>query len=277
MYKRFLTILVMAGVCSLALPATAKKTKRLTAEEIKTQECVSIAEEAKGYFNAKQHKEAVRLFMRAYAKCDRPAALFNAARAAEEGEDYKKAVGLFNVYAKRKDADPKGKDDAISRSKALSEVLEEQKKKAKPSVVVSAPAGPMASSPPATTPKDSQIDKTLGQKGPTKSMGEIVRDTYYLDPWTKYGWRAGLGLGVLTAGLGTWMTIDGANKGNDAKNVSFADGKDLYKSTVNDAESRRNWGLALTGVGLATALASGYKIWIAPGISDKHVAVAMRF
>ena len=97
------------------------------AEDAAVLRAGALATEAKLLFQQKVYDQAAERFMEAYTLVRRPALLFNAARAYEEGGLLAKAVALFKAYVNLADAPADGKADATSRVQRMQAVLEERR------------------------------------------------------------------------------------------------------------------------------------------------------
>lgn len=84
----------------------------------------ALATEAKVFFRSRLFKEAAQQFMEAFALSQRPALVYNAARAYEEGGYHQKAVALFNHYARLPDVDQAGREAALKRRDKLQAVID---------------------------------------------------------------------------------------------------------------------------------------------------------
>lgn len=97
------------------------------AEDAAVRRAGALATEAKLLFQQKVYDQAAERFMEAYTLVKRPALLFNAARAYEEGGLLAKAVALFKAYVALGDAPADGKTDAAARIQRMQAVLDAQR------------------------------------------------------------------------------------------------------------------------------------------------------
>ncbi len=90
------------------------------------------ATEAKAFFKAGLFPRAAERFMEAYALSKRPALVYNAARAYEEGQLRAEAIALFKLYEGLQDASAEGRKEARERRERLESELAKIAGKDKP-------------------------------------------------------------------------------------------------------------------------------------------------
>ena len=114
----------------------------------------AIATEAKLLFQQKAYAQAAERFMEAYTIVRRPALIFNAARAYEEGGQLRKAAALFRAYRDHADTPADGKADADARIVRLEAEMKAREPKPEPAKLPDAPkALPEAVTPTVVVPK----------------------------------------------------------------------------------------------------------------------------
>ncbi len=87
----------------------------------------ALATEARMFFKSKLYKDAAIQFMEAFALSRRPALVYNAARAYEEGGMLDKSVALFGHYERLPDVDEDGRKAAAKRRLALSAIVDKRR------------------------------------------------------------------------------------------------------------------------------------------------------
>jgi tetratricopeptide (TPR) repeat protein len=127
LYRIVRVVAVAAVIAAAAAPAEAQVTDPATKRRAE-----AIATEAKILFQQKQFQEAADRFMEAFTLVPTPALVFNAARAAEEAQNFPKAVALFRHYAGIAGVPPDGKADAEARVAKLEAAIKAAQLKPEP-------------------------------------------------------------------------------------------------------------------------------------------------
>lgn len=110
-------IAALLAVFLLVVPATPAIAAQPDAAALSAAE--AKATEAKAFFKAGLFPRAAERFMEAYALSKRPALVYNAARAYEEGGLRAEAIALFKLYEGLADASTEGKKEARERRERL--------------------------------------------------------------------------------------------------------------------------------------------------------------
>lgn len=84
----------------------------------------ALATEAKVFFKARLFERAAQRYMEAFAVSRRPALMYNAARAYEEGRQFREAHALFQEYRKLADVSDDGRKDADGHIASLEAELQ---------------------------------------------------------------------------------------------------------------------------------------------------------
>jgi hypothetical protein len=116
--RTFLCLLLM--LLSLVAASAAGAEKPGTAELRKAE---AAATEARVFFKAGLFDKASGKFMEAYAISKRPSMMFNAARAYEEGQNFREAMALLKHYRDLEDVGSDGKRDADERIARMEAIL----------------------------------------------------------------------------------------------------------------------------------------------------------
>ncbi len=104
-------VLAATAAALLAWPALAQAAP--SPEDLERAE--AKATEAKVFFQSGLHAQAASRFMEAFAISKRPALMYNAARAYEEGRLRAEAIALFQQYMGLPDATAEGRKEALER------------------------------------------------------------------------------------------------------------------------------------------------------------------
>ncbi len=224
-----LRIVFLAAICASAswTAATPSASAEPVTREMERAE--ALATEAKAYFKGKLYEQAAAKFLEAFAVARRPALVFNAARAYEEGKKPRRAVAIFEMYAGLTESSTAGKADAkrriaaLKKSIAAAEGAQTRKQK-------------LASKPP---PSPIKVAPTT-VKAPAPPEPDFPL------------WRTAAG-GVLTAfALGAWLNANSLSTEMASQDVRNQTDMARYLSLADDA---RLWqgiaiGSAIAGVSL---------------------------
>lgn len=105
----------------LTLPSLAVAGESADPAELRKAE--AAATEAKVFFKAGLYEKASAKFMEAFAISHRPSLMYNAARAYEEGLNYREAVALLKHYKELPDVGEDGRRDASERIARMESAL----------------------------------------------------------------------------------------------------------------------------------------------------------
>jgi hypothetical protein len=115
-------LLVLLVMPSLSLSASAVSAQEATGTQL--DRATAKATAGKAFFKDGLYKKAADEYMEAYAISKRPALMYNAARAYEEGQMAAEAVAVFKMYEELETATSQGRDDARDRRVALQRELD---------------------------------------------------------------------------------------------------------------------------------------------------------
>ncbi|MEY3012985.1 MAG: hypothetical protein RIT45_1720 [Pseudomonadota bacterium] len=199
------------------------------------------ATEAKAFFKAGLFPRAAERFMEAYALSKRPALVYNAARAYEEGQLRAEAIALFKLYEGLKDASGEGRKEARERRERLESELAKIAGKDKP---VGDADKPTPTPTPTPTP-----DSTPPWRTPTVIGGLAL------------GAAAAIGGGVLLGlAASDQSTLDADLDRRDASGKIVGVDYDTYRDRQIAIDDRRRLGGISLGVGGAL-LAGSAVLW----------------
>lgn len=197
----------------IAGPKLAATTARAEAE--------AYANRAVEHFKAGDFDKAAKLFMEAYARSHKPALVYNAARAYEEGGKVGDAAALFRLYLSISE-DPDGIVDARERLKRLEAQREPTPR------------------PPTEPPSPAPVPR-VGAVATTPSATP--------SPWR---WALAGGAIAATAG-GVALLVTGRSGSQTANEMTVASEQDIgkYNETYDRAETQWWSGLGATAAGVA--------------------------
>lgn len=116
-------LVALVACAALGLAAAPAR----AADPASVRRAEAIATEAKFLFKQKAYEEAAARFFEAYTLVNKPALLFNAARAYEEAGNIDRAAALFRAYIELDGVGADGKAEASKRLAPLEKVLAERK------------------------------------------------------------------------------------------------------------------------------------------------------
>jgi tetratricopeptide (TPR) repeat protein len=209
-----------------AVTASAKPPTK-TSEQVRLEEAEKHFEEAKMFYKNAEFVKAAAAFMLAYSKSNRPATLFNAARAYQKAGMYEQAIPLFQEYMKRKDAEESGKDEAVGHIMDMRFELEKRK---------------ATSSPPKPEPVPIPVSVTATSAPiPQPTSGRTLT-------WSLIGGGSALVLG----GLGGFIAGNARiEEVNTSTNWAAPTAEANYRDTVAGAKNLRTLSAVGAGVGAA--------------------------
>ncbi len=203
------TLLVAALVTLAAAPrahAQVGKTARPEQPDDKDpgkerkRRAYALLQEGTARFDLGKFDEAIDLFQKAYEVYPYPEALYNIAQAHRMKKDYERAVFFYKSYL-RNHATATNRATVEARITEMERLDAEQKASAKkpPQGTTEPPPPDGSSALPAPAPA---ADAGASPLGPIRP---VTRAPWYEDGW---GWAL-TGGGVLAAGVGAWLLLDG--------------------------------------------------------------------
>lgn len=225
----------LLSLTSFTAPLLAKPAK-LTAEEKRHEEAKRHFEEAKLFHKKGDYIKAAAAFMLAYSKSNKPATLYNAARAYQHAGMYEQAIPLFEEYLTRSDATEDGKKDAQKYIEDMKTELEKRKNPPPPDPPkVTLPLAPTPTTPEPPPAPTKILPWVLISAGSLVALGSTggllwAESEFQAINGDELNWAApgiektyaersasasqvrlfsgiGLGLGIATAGVGVWQLL----------------------------------------------------------------------
>ena len=212
----------------------------------------AAATEAKVFFKAGLFDKASAKFMEAYAISKRPSLMYNAARAYEEGLNYREAIALLNHYKDLPDVGGDGKRDAEQRIARMDGVLRQQAE----IDAAKAEAARLAAIQAAAELKLRQDEErarrerdrqTLLPQDPTPVVG-VPTPRHVSWPLV----ASALGVGFLAGGA----YIEALYEANQARSMSILDDNDVTAYEGHASDARTFQAVAITGAAVGVGLAT---------------------
>ena len=259
---------LLAAVLSLCMLHAAAYAAEPRADDMERAEAKVI--EAKAFFKGGLFPQAATSYLQAFAISHKPATLFNAARAYEEGKHYAESIALFEQYRQQPDTPADGKREAnerIAHDRAQLAAAGEAAKHVK--VPATAPA---EVKPPEPKPAETKPAVAAAPQAKTE-MKKPAAETDVKAESTKSNWLdwALFSVGdtlVLVGLLGYAGAISSVNQAN-TMDFSALNAYDNYNSQIKRARDGRTGAAIIGVVGAGIAGWGAWRLW-----GPKHDATA---
>lgn len=246
----------LTAIWSTVAMAEPSRTELLRAE--------ALATEGKAYFKGKLYQQAADKFMESYAIASRPALVFNAARAYEEGQMLKQAIAIFEMYTALADVGEEGKADARARIEKLKTRVALEEKAAKDKRRLEDQQREKQA-----REREARLRAQGGARDATPSPGSPARGPFPI-------WRtAGGGALVVLGAVSLALSYAAANE-IPPKDVT---NRELMTEYLDNAATARAWYgvfIGATAVGAGLIAWGQYDYWLPPPEGKGQVFSALQ-
>ncbi len=247
---RCLTALCCVWFALFATPVHAAE----NADGADLRKAEAAATEAKVFFKAGLFDKASAKFMEAYAISKRPSLMYNAARAYEEGSNFRESVALLKHYRDLQDVGVDGKRDADERIARMEGVLRQQAADEARKIDDARRESTRLAAEQKKREDADRAERERLERARVSPLPEDVTATVAAPKSRKVSWP--LVIGALGAGLiAGGAYAEALYEANNARSMTIADQSDVntYLAHVSDAKTFPAVAIAgaVVGAGLA--------------------------